>query len=69
MNNYNIYTNEVNKIFNLLDILQNGIENEDNKNYIDNLNEYKATIIDFSKVIYGNENNIQEGENAQWLII
>lgn len=58
MNNYNEYTNEINKIFNILDNLEKNWNNEDSKNYIENMQQYKSSIINFANVI--NNQNTQQ---------
>lgn len=62
MNDYNEYTNEVNKIFNILDSIEKNWINEDSNNYIDNIKNYKSTIINFANII--KEKNIQS-ENGE----
>lgn len=58
MNDYNEYTNEINKIFNILDNLEKNWNNEDSKNYIENMQQYKSSIINFANVI--NNQNTQQ---------
>lgn len=67
MNNYNIYTNNINKVFNLVDTLDKEVQNEGNNNYIENLKQHKQSIIEFSKIIETLEVNNQQqtGENVQ----
>lgn len=45
MNNYEKYVTEVNNIFSILEQLKKGWNNEDNLNFIEDINEYKDSVI------------------------
>lgn len=64
MDNYNVYVTEINKIFNIFDILEKESQNEDNNNYIDNLKQSKDTILEFAEMIKNTKinTNTQLGE-------
>ncbi|MBO5138175.1 MAG: hypothetical protein J6B89_00860 [Bacilli bacterium] len=62
MNDYNKYTNEINKIFNILDNLEKNWNNEDSKNYIENIQQYKSSIINFANVINNQNTKQANGE-------
>ena len=51
MNNTEIYKQEINNIFSNLAKLKELITQDDNKNYIDNLNEYRNDVIEFLKTM------------------
>lgn len=67
MNNYDVYINNINNIFNILDTLEKDMQLEENQSYIDNLKQKKQTIIEFSNIIQSIENNIEQqtGANVQ----
>ncbi len=45
MSEYNQYVTAVNKIFDYLEKIKAGWDSQDNKNYIDSIEEYKPAII------------------------
>ncbi len=51
MNNLEIYQQQINAIFSCLEKLGSSLKNQDNLNFISNLNEYRKDIIDFSNLI------------------
>lgn len=65
MNNLDIYKQQINVIFSCLEKLKNSWTNQDNINFINNLNEYKEDVINFSNLIKDMTEEKQLGEN-QW---
>lgn len=60
MNNLEIYKQQINAIFSCLEKLSTSYPNQDNINFINNLNEYKEDVINFSNMIKDlSEKNIQ----------
>ena len=48
MSEYNQYVTAINKIFDYLEKMKIGWNNQDNKNYIDSIEEYKQLVIEIS---------------------
>ncbi len=63
MNNLDIYKQQINVIFSCLEKLKNSWTNQDNINFINNLNEYKEDVINFSNLIKDMTEEKQLGEN------
>lgn len=61
MNNLEIYQQQINTIFSCLEKLGNSLKNQDNLNFINNLNEYKKDAIDFSNLINDLSNKERTG--------
>lgn len=61
MNNLEIYQQQINAIFSCLEKLGNSLKNQDNLNFINNLNEYKKDAIDFSNLINDLSNKERTG--------
>ncbi len=64
MNNTEIYVNEVNTIFSVLNILESSWTNNDNINFINNLKDYKEEAIKY-KTLLENINN-KQNENINY---
>ena len=54
MENFELYVNSINEIYNNLDILNDGLQSDENSANINNLNEYKELAISFAKLINNN---------------
>lgn len=72
MENFELYVNSINEIYNNLDILNDGLQSDENSANINNLNEYKELAISFAKLINNNSkeddslmpNEELEGDNS-----
>ena len=72
MENFELYVNNINEIYNNLDILNDGLQSDENSANINNLNEYKELAISFAKLINNNSkeddslmpNEELEGDNS-----
>ena len=62
MNNIEIYQKEINNIFSFLKKLKDNYSNQDNINYINNLEEYKEDAIMFLNLI--KEEDSKVGDNS-----
>lgn len=45
MSDYNIFVTAINKVFDYLNKMKTGWKDQDNLNYIENIEEYKSTVI------------------------
>lgn len=55
MNNYNNYVDAINKIFEFLEIMKKEFNDQDNLNYISNIEEYKEAIISNAELLKTNQ--------------
>ena len=62
MNNIEIYQKEINNIFSCLKKLKDNYSNQDNINYINNLEEYKEDAIMFLNLIKKEDSKV--GDNS-----
>lgn len=51
MTEYDIYVQAVNKIFNYLELLKEKITDQDNLNYIEDIEKYKKDIIETAELV------------------
>ena len=51
MNDYEKYVTEVNNIFSVLDKTKNGWTNNDNLSFIEEINEFKKSVIEGASII------------------
>ncbi len=58
MTEYDIYAQAINKIFEYLDLMKQKWDNQDNLNYIEEIEKYKETIVESSKLVEEKHNTV-----------
>lgn len=64
MTEYDMYTKSINQIFEYLEWMKQKWNNQDNLNYIEEIEKYKDAIIESSKLVEEKHNKIPEEMEA-----
>lgn len=67
MTEYNNYVDAINKIFESIEIMKTKWTNQDNLNYLEQIEEYKARIIELSKLVETKHNVEQPASDMEAL--